>query len=198
MSAFGSTVLPYQLEDRLKLVLSTWMDTYLREAERVASLDADDLSLASVKSWEAMSGAEERFPNQGLPGVQIMWEEIDLNIQAESAYAQVALVLEVMVESTSFGAARKRAGIYAYELMRIVLDKLDQDPMFDGVSTPHLALPVARNLATRRWLSIAAVEFTVTVPNFLTPGHGPAAPAADPAEPPPDYPTALTVDITVA
>lgn len=190
MSVFGSWVAPHQVEDRVRVVLTTWMDTYLREAERV---DTDEtLSLPSVQSWALVPSADSRFPGQGLPGVSIAWEHAPLVQGATSMDAEVAMGLDVIVQSNGREAVRKRAGIYAYCLAKIVVDKLIADPLVIGVSTPELGLPEVTNPETRRWLAHGTVDFTLSVRDVMTPMAAPEQPSPTPGE----WPTAETVVVT--
>lgn len=199
MSVFGPIVLPSMVEDKVKAIFKTWMPTYLLEMQRVSeAADGEELNLAEVRSWELMSSLDDRFPEQQLPGVVLTWETMTFVEHAQSMRGEIPVVAEVMVQSTSYDAARKRVGLYATAIALMAVHKLDRDPMIEEVSTPSIGLPVLAEAEAKRWRAVGSASFTVYVPDVLTPGAGPVAPAPIPANPPPEYPTAQTVETTVA
>jgi hypothetical protein len=198
MSAFGPIVLPSMVEAKIKTIFKAWMPTYLLEMQRVSrAADGEQMDLAEVRSWELMSSLDERFPEQQLPGVVLTWETMSFVEHAESMLAEVPMAAEIMVQSTSYDSARKRAGLYAMALALMAMHKLDRDPMIEEVSVPTIGLPVLAETEQRRWRAIGSASFTVFVPHALAPGSGPVDFAPIPTSPPPDYPTALTVQTTV-
>src|ERR1039458_1989965 len=123
---FGKIVTPTMVERAVEATLKKWMDTYLRQAERVEGIQN---RLPSVRSWRAADTMEERFPEQQIPAVQIMLTaENKIVTGGPDAHAVFGGTVDVLCESSEPEDARRLASIYAWFIGML----LQQNSGLDG------------------------------------------------------------------
>lgn len=196
MTAFGTIILPTDIETAVLTVFKTWIDTYLREFERLTGRAGN--ALPKIASWAVMSSAEEKLPEHALPGVQLSWADMNLARHGDSMSAEIPFSVEVMVQSTDFDAVRKLAGLYGYAVVLVIVEKMRQgSPLISSITTPQLSIPVVASPETRRWRAVANVDFTVMSDKIADLMTSPDVPYPDPTPVPPDTPTVNEGEVLV-
>lgn len=185
---FGVTVTPPMVERAVEATLKDWLDTYLRHMERVEGYKLR--SLPSVRSWRAADTMEQRFAEQQIPAVQIMLTtETKLVTEASTGHAVFGGTVDVLVESNQPEPVRRLASVYGWAIGLCLAQKsgLDGSVPIDGFGWANHGTPALGKVQTR-WLGLGSVDVAFAVKDAFNPLAGPT----EPADEPPNWPTAET------
>lgn len=186
MSVYGQIILAPDVEDAITALLKEWMDSYLREMDRVTGRTPP--KLPPIQTW----GLGDDADALGVvpPAVYVECEEADM-IGGEDAYdAQWQTTIAVVCLSEhSMRRARELAAIYATNAALICIQQGLPGWEFDWTGqTPGIL-----SAQTRRFLARHEVRFITHVPEVAARDVGPL----EPDDAPDEYPAAQSVAITV-
>lgn len=184
---FGPIVTDVDVEDAVIATLEEWAPTYLREMERRKGFKEFDFP--DVASWRAADTAEDRFPEQMIPAVQVMLTtDTEINTSAETASALFKGSVDVLVASTEPEAVRRMAAYYQFALGLCLQQHwgLDGSVKVGGFGWERAGIP-AVGKPDERWLALGSIAVNFLISDIFSPLLGPAAPQPEDGkgEPPP-------------
>lgn len=185
-SVYGQIIIPSDVEDAITDLLKTWMDSYLREMDRVSGRDSP--KLPAVRTWGLGSDDDALAPIP--PGVFVECAEADMIGNADTFDASWATTIAVVCNSEhSMRRARELVQIYATNAALICVQQGLPGWSFDWTAQSTGIL----SAQTRRYLARAEVRLLTHVPDVVSRDVGPIEPDDEPDE----YPTVETVETTV-
>lgn len=197
MSIFGPIVGPGQVEAAAEQTLRAWLPSYLAELERQTGLEAGALPLPA--GYQTVSDLDH-LVEQALGGpilVLVSPGITDAPIAREAGItgARWTLNAVAIVPAESRARAHVLAGAYATAIRWTLVQQGSLGGLaaaVDWVDEEYLAIATD----DRRVLGAGRVEVAVEVAVVLDRQAGPLPPpAADPAAPYPDWPTADPVEV---
>lgn len=193
MTVFGTIISADQVEAAFTETLKTWMPTYLHEVERQAGLDPD--SLPGIRSWNNHNEFI-KWPEDQLPAVIVVSPGTGSQpVRRDGGYATTfTLGLAIVVSARDLPSTRTLMKRYIAAARTAIL----QHPSLGGFARGTVWTAESYDdipSGDSRTLAAGQAVFEVEVANVTDPGGGPISP--EPPDPPSDWPTALSVSVTV-
>jgi hypothetical protein len=186
---FGVTITPPMVERGVEAQIRLWIDTYLRDMERVVGFKSK--MLPSVRSYRAADTMEERFPEQQIPAVQIMLTtENKIVTGGDTAHMVFGGTVDVLVQSSEPEPTRRLAAVYAYAIGLLLQQQgpcADESIKVEGFGWSDQGVP-ALGRPGNRWLALGSINVAVAVQDVFDPLAGPT----EPLDEPPNWPVAET------
>jgi hypothetical protein len=189
VSVFGTIILPETVENAITELFKTWMDTYLREIERITGRDAGQLP--SIRAW-GLGDVEERLEEQQPPALMVECAKAKMHETADSYSAAWDTTLAIITKSHTMNDSRRLAGLYTTAACLIAV----QQPLGLGVMGWEEQDYGILTVNERRFLARGEARFTTTVSEVVQTEAGPTEPEQE-GEPLSEYPLVDEINVTV-
>jgi len=178
---FGEMRGPEDVEDAVLAALEKWLPTYLREVERLYSLDKG--AIPAVRSYSIVSDYE-RYPQEQLPAVTIEASGLiagSLSKDGGGYYSgKYAVEVSVTTAADEGVAARKMAERYGLAVKGALLQHASLDN--DAMVTDWVDESVVGENDKRQRRITCANAFEVELQNVISTRKGPSEPDPDPGD----------------
>lgn len=187
---FGPIIWQGSVEAAVTQLLKDWMDTYLREMERVTGRSSQ---LPSIRAW-GLGDLEDRLEEQQPPALMVECAKARMQASSDAYRAAWETTVALVTKSDKgLKQSRELAAIYTTAASLILIQQSDQIGDFLWEEQEYGVLAAG----SRRYLARGECKGVLTISQVAEIEGGPTEPAPDPANPPGGYPLVETIDVTV-
>lgn len=197
VEVFGEIKTGAHVEAALISTIEEWIETYLAEVERQASIEAR--KLPAPRSYSTVNEFR-KWPEEQIPAVVVVSPGLATSGIMVEGNGQVNATflagIAVVVSAKDKASTNMLAKSYAAAIRTLIL----QHPSLGGFSRGVTLLDESYNDGPpedERTLGAAQVQFEVEVPDVSWSKGGLTAPPDDPYDPDPTFPTVDETDVTI-